>query len=86
MPLGRVSGDLNVGMMYAIGGIVVAGVGFVIIYYDMAKDKTSSNYNELETLTKAKKQNEQLRGWHIDHNPADSNTQEDDPENKKDPV
>ena len=56
------SGDANVGILFAIGGILVGGVGLVIIYYDIAKDRTSNRHDELELLSKAYKQNEYKEG------------------------
>ena len=56
------SGDATVGVLYAIGGILVGGVGLVIIYYDTAKDKTNNRYSELDLLSKVYKQNEHKEG------------------------
>jgi hypothetical protein len=64
------SGDPNKAILYAIGGILVGGVGFVVIYYDIAKDKASHGHDELGTLTKAygQKEREKIKvsGWHMD--------------------
>lgn len=45
-------------VLYALGGILVASVGSIVIYYDIAKDKAPSNYNELEILANAQKQSQ----------------------------
>ena len=75
---GLISGDANVGVLYAAGGILVGGVGLVIIYYDMAKDKTSSGHSEIDTISKAyeQKAREDLKtsGWHMNQNPGHENT------------
>lgn len=52
------SGNTSVGIMYVIGGILVGGVGLIIVFFDMAKDKTKNRYNELDILTKAYGQTE----------------------------
>ncbi len=62
------SGDPNRAVLYAIGGILLGGIGLVVIYYDIARDKTSHGHDELGTLTKAYKQKERekvkVTGWH----------------------
>ncbi|HSX30553.1 MAG TPA: hypothetical protein VLE99_01425 [Candidatus Saccharimonadales bacterium] len=72
------SGDTNRAVLYAIGGILVSGVGFIVVYYDIAKDKTRSRYSELDTLTKAHTQNEHEDGkastWHMNQGPDNKNT------------
>lgn len=55
MSAGR-GGDSTV--LYAVGGILVASVGSIVIYYDIAKDKAPSNYSELEILANAQKQSQ----------------------------
>lgn len=43
--------------LYALAGIVVSSIGILIVMYDMAKDKSSQDYSDLETLSNAYKQN-----------------------------
>lgn len=47
--------DLNTAMLYGAGGILLGGIGFIIIYYDIAKDKAAQEYNELQTIVQAHK-------------------------------
>jgi ABC-type nickel/cobalt efflux system permease component RcnA len=53
--IGRMSinGNVNVAVLYGIGGIIIGGIGTVVIYHDIAKDKLHGGYDELGTLTKA---------------------------------
>ena len=75
------SGDINLGLMYAVGGIFIGGIGFVIAYYDIANDKTNGGYNELDTITKAYEQKKhediKISSWHInedtEHSSKDKN-------------
>lgn len=70
--IGRIgtSEDANRGVLLAVAGIIVGGIGFVIIYYDIARDKSGSGHNELNTLANAYKQKEReerkATGWHMD--------------------
>jgi hypothetical protein len=61
--------DTNITILLSIIGIVIGGVGFVIIYYDMAKDKNGGDFDELGTLVNGYKQGEEkkpkLTGWHM---------------------
>jgi hypothetical protein len=43
--------------LYALAGIIVSSIGILIILYDMTKDKSGQDYSDLETLSKAYKQN-----------------------------
>jgi hypothetical protein len=52
------TGNTDSAILYAICGILVGGVGAVIIYYDMAKDKIGTTYNELDTISNAYKYKE----------------------------
>jgi hypothetical protein len=63
------SGDSNKAVLYAVAGIFLGGIGFVIIYFDMAKDKIGGNFDELGTLAKGYEQKERDKqtpqGWHM---------------------
>ena len=63
------SGDANNAVLYAVGGIFIGGIGFVVIYYDIAKDKIGHGYDELSTLTKAydkkEPENRKVSAWHM---------------------
>jgi hypothetical protein len=63
------SGNPNNAVLYAILGILLGGIGFVVIYYDMAKSTVGGGYDELDTLAKAYKQEEfrknKVSGWHM---------------------
>ena len=50
------AGNTNVGMLYGVAGLLIGGVGLVIIYFDIAKDKINGNFSELDTVDKALKQ------------------------------
>lgn len=54
------SGDVNRGLLYFFGGLIVCGVGTVIIYHDIAKDKTGIAQNDIELLAKAYKQKDRV--------------------------
>jgi len=64
------AGDINRAVLYAISGVIVGGVGAVVIYYDMAKDKIGTTYNELDTISNAYKYQEDERknatAWNMD--------------------
>jgi hypothetical protein len=64
------AGSDNVGMIYAVAGLLIGGIGFTIIYFDIAKDKVGGGYNELETLSKGYQQEardkQKPTGWHMD--------------------
>ncbi len=72
------SGDTNSAIMYSIGGILIGGIGFVIVYYDIAKDKIGHGHDELLTLTKAYKQKEREEGkataWHFNQESDEKTT------------
>lgn len=61
------TGNADKAVFVAIAGILVGSVGFVIIYYDIAKDKTGAHYDEMETLVKAAKSdpaaNRKITSW-----------------------
>lgn len=61
--------DPNKGVAYAIVGILLGGVGFIIIYYDIAKDKHGGGFDQLDTIAKGYEQKEhekgKLTGWHM---------------------
>lgn len=71
-----VLGDPNKAVLYAIVGIIVGGVGLVIIYFDMAKDKSGRGFDEEKLLVAAYKdkarEKKNMDGWHID---SDSSNQ-----------
>lgn len=73
--LGQINGqsNANAGILFAIGGLIVGGIGFVIIYFDMANDKNGGNFDSMDTLTKAYKQeareNRKITTWHMDETP-----------------
>lgn len=50
------AGNANVGFIFAVGGLIIGGIGFVIVYYDIAKDKSGGRYDEMDTLDKAYQQ------------------------------
>lgn len=52
------SGDPSWTVLYVAAGIVLGGIGIVVIYYDIAKDRIGHRYDELHTLTHAYKQKE----------------------------
>lgn len=68
-----ISGNPDTAVLYAIIGIFIAGIGFVVIYYDMAKDKLGGGHDELRTLSEGYKQKEleerKVSGWHMSDNP-----------------
>lgn len=78
--LGRIvgSGNPDRAVLYAIGGILIGGAGLIVVYYDIAKDKTDSRYNELDMLSKVSKRNEHegkgVTAWHMDQGSGDKNT------------
>jgi hypothetical protein len=69
----RTASDPNDAIAYALAGIVVGGVGLIVIYYDIAKDKLDSSRSELSMLAEAQKQKERQKtnasSWHMDQNP-----------------
>ena len=70
-----ISGNPDTAVLYAVFGILIGGMGFVVIYLDIAKDKRDGNYDELGTLSKAYKENEfkksKVIGWHMDQGSND---------------
>lgn len=73
-----VSGNADKAVLYAICGILLAGVGLVVIYFDIAKDKIGRKHDELGTLTKAYEQKEReerkISTWHLDQKAEKKNT------------
>ncbi len=73
-----VSGNANAAVLYAIGGIMIGGIGFVVIYLDIAKDKINGGHDSLSTLTHAYKQKEaekrKLSGWNMNHGSNEDNS------------
>lgn len=69
----QTSEDINSALLYGILGILVGGIGFVIIYYDMAKDKLGRENDDLHLITTAHKQHTHEKGkissWHMDQVP-----------------
>lgn len=71
--LGQISmqSNINKGILFAFGGIIIGSVGLIIIYIDMANDKKSSEFNELDTISKAYKQkaheDKNISTWHTDN-------------------
>jgi hypothetical protein len=51
--------DPNIAVLYACIGILIGGIGCIIIYYDIANDKSGASADRLNILTKAYEQNEQ---------------------------
>ncbi len=74
------SGDPERAVLYAIVGILIGGIGFVVIYYDMAKDKIGHGYDEINTLTKAYEQKvreeRKVNAWHMGKESVEKNTQD----------
>lgn len=70
--IGKVStsSNPNNAVLYAIMGIIIGGIGFVIIYHDIAKDKAGTDYDELSVLSKGLEQKETKRtkiaAWHME--------------------
>ena len=77
---GQISGDPNRAVLYAVVGILIGGIGFVVIYYDMAKDKIGHGYDEINTLTKAYEQKvreeRKVNAWHMNKESDEKNTQD----------
>lgn len=72
-----ISRSPNIAVLYAIVGILIGGIGFVVIYYDMARDKVSHGYDELGTLTSALKKKdypEKISAWHMPQEPDKKST------------
>jgi hypothetical protein len=66
-------GSADRAVLFGVVGSLISGIGFVVIYYDMAKDKQGSKYNELETLNNALKQKEfeerKITAWNMNNPP-----------------
>ncbi len=77
---GQISGDPNRAVLYAIVGILIGGIGFIVIYYDMAKDKIGHEYDDIQILTKAYEQKvreeRKVNAWHMDKQSSEKNTQD----------
>ena len=75
------SGDVNKALLYAVGGIFIGGIGFVIAYYDIANDKINGGYSELDTIAKAYEQKRheerKITSWHIDEDAEHSSKNKD---------
>ena len=78
------SGAADTALVYMLVGVLIAGVGLAIIYYDMAQDKTGRSGNDLELIVKTHQREQQAKkkdlGWHMD-----SPTGTDQPEGKAAP-
>jgi hypothetical protein len=72
------AGGSNLALMYGAAGILVGGIGAVIIYLDMTKDKAGGGFSELDTIAKGYEQKErdkhQPSGWHMPESNAPDNT------------
>lgn len=72
------SADASIAVLYAIVGIFIGGIGFVIIYFDMAKTKVSRGQDDHTILAKSYEQQAQATrkpaGWHMDHENPDTKT------------
>jgi len=77
---GQSSGDPNTAVLYSVVGILIGGIGFIIIYYDMAKDKMGRGNDDIHTLTKAYEQKvleeRKINAWHMNKESDEKNTQD----------
>lgn len=77
------SGNPEKAVWYAVGGLLVGGAGFVVVYYDISKDKADQGgYSELDTLAKAYKQDTQAKrkitAWGMNQDSNEAKTRKGD--------